>query len=67
MRRRFDILAASHGAAGIGLITAFGGAAVIVLFELESRWAIGIYLALVALAIAVGMLLFGFYVRTSDK
>ncbi len=67
MRRRFDILAASHGAAGIGLITLFGSAGVVVMFELESRRSIGICLALVAIAYALAMLFFGFFTRASDE
>lgn len=67
MRRRFDVLAASHGAAGVGLITLFGCAGVLTLLGLESRRAIGISLILVATAYAVAMLFFGFFTRTGDS
>ena len=67
MQRRFDVLAASHGAAGIGLIAIFSCAGVVTLFELESRTAIGMCLAFVAIAYAAAMLFFGFFTRSSDK
>jgi hypothetical protein len=67
MQRRFDVLAASHGAAGIGLIALFSCAGVVTLFELESRTVIGMYFALIAMAYAAAMVFFGFFTRSSDK
>ena len=67
MQRRFDVLAASHGAAGIGLIALFSCAGVVTLFELESRTAIGMCFAIIAMAYAAAMLFVGFLTRSSDK
>jgi len=67
MKRRFDVLAASHGAAGIGLIALFSCAGVVTLFRLESRTAIGMCLTFIAIAYAAAMMFFGFFTRTSDK
>jgi hypothetical protein len=67
MQRCFEVLAASHGAAGIGLIALFSCAGVVTLFELESRTAIGMCLTFIAIAYAAARVFFGFFTRTSDK
>jgi hypothetical protein len=67
MARRFDVRAASHGAAGIGLIVLFGSAGVILLFELNMRKAIPIAFLLVSFSYACAMLFFGFYCSSDDK
>jgi hypothetical protein len=68
MRRRFDVRAASHGAAGIGLIVIFAEAGLVVLFQPDdSTSTIGICLLVVSISYAVAMLFFGFMTSVDDK
>jgi hypothetical protein len=64
--KRFDVRAASHGAAGVGLIVIFGEAGIVILFGLDGV-GIAICLLILSFSYAIAMLFFGFMTRVDDE